>query len=527
MKAVYLKNFRRGLATNSSSTHSVVYKNKGEILEDLDIFELNFYDRFDSTIAATKSAKIKYILACIYWDEPLTRVMSERYPEMKKYFPLIKKKMEKCDSDDDYDIFSDREYEFGMYNRDSLTVGHNLELNIDYLTNIIEDNDIVIIGGSDETDFFYDVVKGHVTAPMPSSIDYNRKKAVKNGNYWVAFGHTDDEICNNYHNTHPMKNSFRGRLRFSTSKDDPIPEFPELIDLRITNKCQHGCKFCFMDSKMTRSHAQISTIRFILSQIRDRQIEFSIGGGNILLHPHLDEILKMIKDDGHIVNVTINVKDCNTILTNKKFLNLFVECVDGVGISITEPDEVQIVNDFRDKFSDEVGKYNRKKGNYNYYSKHIVMHIIPEYLGFEKTKEILKNAEFKNVLMLGYKTNGRGATQEYHTFTDDELTEMCSSKASLSCDTTFANRYKGWLNKNYSCAATVTWNEGEYSMYIDGVTGYAYKSSYQLDKPYLVKYVPSKYDKTMSIKETFSSIRRDGGFPVWKDVEKHYWNEYE
>jgi MoaA/NifB/PqqE/SkfB family radical SAM enzyme len=524
MKVVYLKNFRRGLATNSSSTHSVVYKNKGEILEDLDIFELNFYDRCDSTIAATKSAKIKYILACIYWDEPLTRVMSERYPEMKKYFPLIKKKMEKCD-DDDYDTFSDREYEFGMYNRDSLTVGHNLEFNIDYLTNIIEDDDIVIIGGSDEMDFFYDTVKGHVTAPMPSSIEYNNNKVVKNGNYWVAFGHTDDELVTNYH--HPMKNSFRGRLRFSTSKDDPIPEFPELIDLRITNKCQHGCKFCFMDSKMTKSHAKISTIVHILSQLRDRQIEFSIGGGNILLHPHLDKILTMIKEGGHIVNVTVNVKDCETILTNKKFLNLFVKCVDGIGISITEPDDVQIVNDFRDKIYDEVGEYNRKRAIYNYYSKHIVMHIIPEYLGIENTKEILKKSGYGNVLMLGYKTNGRGATQKYNTFTDDELTEMCSCKATLSCDTTFANRYKGWLDKNYCCATTVTWNEGEYSMYIDGVTGYAYKSSYQLDKAYLVKWIPSKYEKCTSIKEAFSDIRRDGGFPVWDEVEKHYWNEHE
>ena len=35
MKAVYLKNFRKGFATNSSSTHSLIYRNKGEVFDDL------------------------------------------------------------------------------------------------------------------------------------------------------------------------------------------------------------------------------------------------------------------------------------------------------------------------------------------------------------------------------------------------------------------------------------------------------------------------------------------------------------
>lgn len=57
MRTVYLKNFRKGFATNSSSTHSVIYRNKEDLFKDLDIFELNYYDRFDNTIAASKEAK--------------------------------------------------------------------------------------------------------------------------------------------------------------------------------------------------------------------------------------------------------------------------------------------------------------------------------------------------------------------------------------------------------------------------------------------------------------------------------------
>jgi hypothetical protein len=39
MKIFRIKNRRNSLATNSSSTHSVVYKNKEQVFEDLGIFD--------------------------------------------------------------------------------------------------------------------------------------------------------------------------------------------------------------------------------------------------------------------------------------------------------------------------------------------------------------------------------------------------------------------------------------------------------------------------------------------------------
>lgn len=91
MRTVYLKNFRKGFATNSSSTHSVIYRNKEDLFKDLDIFELNYYDRFDNTIAASKEAKIKYVAANIMWHDKLYEIMSLYYPQMNEYKELIKK----------------------------------------------------------------------------------------------------------------------------------------------------------------------------------------------------------------------------------------------------------------------------------------------------------------------------------------------------------------------------------------------------------------------------------------------------
>lgn len=218
MRTVYLKNFRKGFATNSSSTHSVIYRNKEDLFKDLDIFELNYYDRFDNTIAASKEAKIKYVAANIMWHDKLYEIMSLYYPQMNEYKELIKKTKNK------ETLYGDDE-KFGMCARGRLYFGNSkyLEASIDYLRNVIDNDDIIIVGGSDETDFVWETIEGHKTLPQPDEInEYNDNcNIVKNGNYWVGFG-------------------YNGKVRFSNSNDKCIPSYPELIDLKITNQCDHG-----------------------------------------------------------------------------------------------------------------------------------------------------------------------------------------------------------------------------------------------------------------------------------------------
>lgn len=119
-----------------------------------------------------------------------------------------------------------------------------LEASIDYLRNVIDNDDIIIVGGSDETDFVWETIEGHKTLPQPDEInEYNDNcNIVKNGNYWVGFG-------------------YNGKVRFSNSNDKCIPSYPELIDLKITNQCDHGCNFCYMDSNMQGKHADINFLK--------------------------------------------------------------------------------------------------------------------------------------------------------------------------------------------------------------------------------------------------------------------------
>lgn len=501
MKAFYLRNFRKGLATNSSSTHSVIYQNKESLLQDLNIFELDFYGRCDETIAASRDAKIKYVLANIFGNDILMEHMLIRFPEMKEYFPLIRKQIDYATSTD-----WTRDPEFGTGSRGSLYTG-NLEFDIEHLTNVINNPEIVIVGGSDELNFVYDTIEGHRTVFDESNItNFNRdwfpeRKVLlsKNGNYWTAYG----------------REPFHGRIRISTSKEELVPQFPELIDLRITNKCNHGCEFCFMNSKSNSPHANINYIRQIVYQVRNK-VEFSIGGGNILLHPDLKDILKEIKDKGHIVNVTIHWKDCETILENKTFKDIFVNYVDGIGISVFNIHGIESVIKFRQEFK----------------NKYITVHTIPEYLGTDKMNEMfnyLRNARIYgfNFLFLGYKETGRGSKCNHHIFTNNELRMLFKNcHGSIGIDTSFANTYKDWLSKNYEVDQCVTWNEGEFSMYIDAVRQRIYKSSYQLQKPYwITQYkvaVPVGVIPKNNLSEIFESIRKDGGFKPYNELPKYY-----
>jgi MoaA/NifB/PqqE/SkfB family radical SAM enzyme len=519
-KVIRIKNYRKGLATNSSSTHSIIYKNDGDVFNDLNIFGVNYFGRHTENIAASRAAKIKYIYHCIWHDDELVRLMSLYYPEMKEYYPLAKK---------GYESFEKGEYEeFGEHCRGSIGFNKDIVFSVDYLRHIIDSEDLVIVGGSDEADFVYDTTEGHQLAPMGCDIyDWDnvakdKNVPIKNGNYYVAYGDSWQE--------EKFKYAGGGRIRFMTEDGEPVPQYPELIDLRITNQCEHGCPFCFMDSKANQKHADINELEMFVNNLKI-MTEFSIGGGNVLLYPELEKLLQFIKRRGHIVNVTINVKDCEKVMTDKKIRSIFIKYVDGIGVSVFCLDDVKTFCQF-EEFFDNAMKSIRKNDDYigdsNF--KYMTMHIVPEYLGFEKTMEIMdyvrKERRLSRILLLGYKETGRGANCEHTKFTNEHLDKIFKDIYTISVDTSFANTYADYIKSHFSTKYTLTENEGEYSMYVDGITMNAYKSSHETDKPYYVGFDYGKpWDQRrerLNYEEAFANIRKDCGFEPYGN--KRYWD---
>lgn len=539
-KVIRIKNFRRGNATNSSSTHSIIYRNENELFEDLNVFENDYFDRCTNTIAATKEAKIKYIFHHIWHNESLVEKMAMYYPEVKQYYHLAKAQAEWDGKP--YEERVGDEPSFGEYTRDSIVstwrTKADPDFGIDYIRHIIDTDDLVIVGGSDEQEFVYDTIADHDKAPITYYVDditcgsAGKKNSItKNGNYYVAYGETaETRNDKGERGRFPYRYCSGGRLRFMTEDGEPVPEYPELIDLRITNKCEHNCDFCYMASSKQAKHADYDELVSFVNGLKTKT-EFSIGGGNILLYPNLDKLFMLMNNKGHIVNTTINVKDCETIIKNKKFKKMFGDYVDGIGVSVFSAEDVKTFFEFQDSFKG-IGGYSDESGR-NY--KYIVMHIVPEYIGFDKTLEIVKavnddKKRYANILFLGYKDTGRGKACNHETFTEKQICELFKGHYDLHIDTSFAKRYGEFIKKTYSTRFCLTENEGEYSMYVDGLTMNAYKSSYETEKPYFIGMDFSVKDwkrrrRPLSVKDAFAAIRADNGFPVFK--EKHYWDEEE
>lgn len=507
MKIVNILNFRKGLATNSSSTHSVIYKNKEDMFEDLNIFELNYYGRCDSTIAATREAKIKYLFADIFYSEELANKFLEKYPEALQYKEIADMVRESK---------GDMWETFGNHSRGQLFCGDNIEFSMKFLENVIEDENKVIIGGSDEMDFFYDTKEDHQEVTDPSDIkrDYKDGKAIsniyKNGNYYVAFawGHSKG-VPNNVE----CRSDFTsiGRIRFTFTDESPIPERPELVDLKITNYCSNNCPMCFEGSSKAGKHADINKLIETIDKVSNNGnniIEYSIGGGNVLDYPHLETLFKKIKDTNGIICITIKATDTNKIIHDNELFGVIEKYVDGIGVSVFTVNDI----DMTYQFDKNINK-NIKCGE----KKYITAHMIPEYLGFEKTYRFLQFIRDNNkkttnrhlsVLFLGYKSLGRGETITPYTLTDNDFEELFKNQPILGIDTLFAQRYDELLKKYYYMEKTTTYNEGEYSMYIDAVENIAYKSSYDHGKAYPIE----DYN---SINEIFRNIRKDNGFETY------------
>lgn len=113
----------------------------------------------------------------------------------------------------------------------------------------------------------------------------------------------------------------------------PIIEHPESIDVKITNYCDLGCKYCHESSTTEGNHADLDELLSVLSDLPPG-VELAIGGGNPLSHPGIVDFLGKLKERGIIANITVNQGHL------KPYYNLIRELilndlVKGVGISIT------------------------------------------------------------------------------------------------------------------------------------------------------------------------------------------------
>jgi len=271
---------------------------------------------------------------------------------------------------------------------------------------------------------------------------------VPNGNYWILYGINEGAV------------RWKARMAFH---DDPLePDRPELIDVKITNVCQHGCPFCAEDSRPEGAHAD----KFLwMLETLPIGTEVTIGGGNPLLFPDLADVLKKLTYSSCFTSVTIRDLDAtaeNMLLPNRNW-----------GISLTPG-------------VDRSGLLRLMQENELPYPQfgQITLHAILGVNSLDEVRLDLPPLSRYNVLFLGYKTKGRGATFKpsvpVPTFEECEaLAHDVPSISSVAFDH-LALHQLGMDEAQVETEFPLQYggSEGEFSIYVDLVRGVVRRSSF-------------------------------------------------
>lgn len=176
------------------------------------------------------------------------------------------------------------------------------------------------------------------------------------------------------------------KIREYDERFPPSVEFPESIDIKITNYCDLNCPFCHENSNKLGKHADLD---LLFDKLKDLPsgIEYAIGGGSPLSHPDLIPFMEKCKNKGWICNITTNQKHLvqyDDLLCSLISRNL----VKGVGISLSKNEFVETELKWKDY-------------------EHTVIHLIAGIHNHTVVEDLIKLG-FKKILILGYKQFGRG-----------------------------------------------------------------------------------------------------------------------
>lgn len=239
------------------------------------------------------------------------------------------------------------------------------------------------------------------------------------------------------------------------------PIFPEQMDLKITNWCDAACPWCHEHSTLRGQHGDVDAMISLLSGL-PAGVEIAIGGGDPLSHPGFPDLVAGLRANGLIPSVTVNGRH---LARHRVLLETLIGRghLFGVGVSFFEslPD-------------------------WDY--EHMVVHMIA---GVDKP-EALDNAKRSKLLLLGYKNFGRGAKYreafpvDVQKNIDQWFRELpiIGLRHHLSFDTLAVSllRPERLFIDPEVYKQRFMGDEGQFSMYVDGVLQQCAISSYSAER---------------------------------------------
>ena len=476
-----IHNVRLGFATNSSSTHSIIFLKPRQRIEDSDVDHREF--GWDFWTAASQAAKRQYIAIQLY--DALRHQVNDDVAEA-----VVESWVKGYEPSEPGKTFHDAG-PAGYIDHQSAMVlpqswdgkGIDKEFFQEFQAFLMRD-DVAILGGNDNTEESHPLgdTSFHLPLPRDGYANLVARKDAK-GNFWTVFNRDDG-----------------GKVRFSfedpTSKHEVMKaSVPELVDLKITDFCPFGCAFCYQGSTHAGKHADSSVLHSIAHMFSKLKVfEVAIGGGEPTLHPKFLETITTFKAYGVIPNFT--TKNL-TWLRDPAVWPKVIESIGGFAFTADNQDDVKKLAKILDMNDIDTSKVS-------------VQYV----MGSKELHEmgwIIRACAERNlrVTLLGYKTTGRGSSYKPHKYDGwlDMIVKLRDEEkvyVNLGIDTALAKESQAALKKAKIHHKLYATDEGMFSMYIDAVEMKMGPSSYVEDVA--MKRV-QKFDEK-SILDTFAGYKK-------------------
>lgn len=240
------------------------------------------------------------------------------------------------------------------------------------------------------------------------------------------------------------------------------PEYPETLDMKITNFCDSRCKWCHEKSSVRGKYC---TWNLDILDGLPEGVEIAIGGGNPLSHPKIFKIVDDINSKGLIPNITVNTFH----LIQEKYQKILNKLnYTSLGISFSK--------DF-------------KKIPKRFINENTVWHFINGVHSLDDMRVVAKYNKGSKALILGYKSFGRGVNFiPKYKYSLKELKKL--NYKVIAFDNLAVDQFK-IVDENYMG------EDGNFSFYVDLVNKEFGKGSYD----------PIRYKMIKNIKNSFEQIK--------------------
>lgn len=275
------------------------------------------------------------------------------------------------------------------------------------------------------------------------------------------------------------RNGNKVRISFNIDSETKKSAFPELVDLKITDNCNYGCKFCYQSSTKEGKHANIENVKSIVKTLSNsRVMEIAIGGGEPTMHPNLLGILKDIRSRNVIACFTTK----NFELHTRPDFEEIIKTANSIAFSCNSVAEIEKVKDIKDAISDF--------GFPGYEGiAAIYIQMIPELMtdsAFDKALKYIETNFHRDacVTLLGYKDFGFGINYKpKNRFQNSDWIDTLKNHSgkygiNFGIDSVLVSKWKNELIEKGVNPLALVGEEGKFSCYVDAVTMTIHKSSF-------------------------------------------------